>query len=371
MQFRAYESLDALPPAYSRLLKRDGSGSVFHHHDWIRAYILHMVRPYESAQLLGLETDDAQPLALMVGAASRAYRAHPGARVLAFSQPDAAPLAPLMAGNVVAADVYAGIARYARARRPPFDVLRLQPLNHDSDEWWELLRVFWDAGYLTQTFFNFPNCYQSVRGMSSAQYLEGLPSRLRNTLRRKERKLDAQRRSRVTLVADAEALSAVLGDYDRVMAGSWKEGEQLIPVDYLHAVMRCAASAGALRLGLLYVDGEPAAAQFWVISDGIAYLYRTAYQMRFKEHSVGTILTWHVLRQLLDADRVDELDFGIGNDTYKKDWVTGERARCGVLAFNPRTYHGLKNAVRHIGGHAAKRVAQSALRRGRALVSRT
>jgi len=370
MDVRAYASLDALPPAYSQLLKRDGSGTVFHRHDWIRAYVEHMVRPGDSLQLLGLETDDAQPQALIVGVSSRAYAAHPGARVLAFVQPDAAPLAPLVAGNIDPIDVYAHVARYARDTRPAYDVLRLQPLNRDSLEWRRLVHVLWKAGYLTQTFFNFPNCYKDVRGMSSAQYLEELPSRLRNTLRRRERRLEASGGYRIALVTDSDGLAAVIGDYERVMTGSWKEGEKLIPVEYLHAVMRSAADAGALRLGLLYVDAEPAAAQFWVISDGVAYLYRTAYQIRFKELSVGTVLTWHVMRRLLDVDHVDELDLGIGDDAYKKDWVNGERARCGVLAFNPGTYYGIKNAARHIGGHAAKRVATSLLRRGRTLLSR-
>jgi CelD/BcsL family acetyltransferase involved in cellulose biosynthesis len=370
MQVRAYASLDALPPAYSQLLNRDGSGSVFHRHDWIRAYVEHVVSAGESLQLLGLETSEAQPQALIVGASSRAYHAHSGARVLAFSQPDAAPLAPLVAEGIAALDVYAHIARYAREMLPAYDVLRLQPLNRNSHACRGLVRVLREAGYLTQTFFKFPNCYQDVHGISSARFLQGLASRLRNTLRRKERRLKAFGASRIVLVTHSDELKVVIDDYDRVMAGSWKEGENIMPVEYLHAVMRCAAAAGALRMGLLYVDTEPAAAQFWVISAGVAYLYRTAYQIRFSELSVGTVLTWHVLCHLLDVDRVHQLDLGIGNDTYKKDWVSGERERCGVLAFNPGTFHGLKNAVRHIGGHAAKRVAKGLLHRGRTLLSR-
>lgn len=369
MHVRAYTSLDALPPAYSQLLHADGSGSVFHHRDWIRAYVEHVVGPHESLQLFGLESDEAQPQALIVGVLSRAYRAHAGARVLAFSQPDAAPLAPMTGHGIAPLDVYDHIARYAREMRPACDVVRMQPLNRNSHACQGLIRVLREAGYLTQTFHNFPNCYQDVRGMSSAQYLQGLSSRLRNTLKRKERRLEASERFRVVLVKRAEELEVAIGDYDRVMAGSWKAGEKLMPVEYLHAVMRCAASAGALRMGLLYVDTEPAAAQFWVISDRFAYLYRTAYQNRFKALSVGTVLTWHVLRDLLDADHVDELDMGIGNDPYKKDWVSGERDRCGILAFNPRTFRGFKNAVRHIGGHSAKRVLTGLLRRGRALLS--
>ncbi len=370
MQVRAYASLDALPPSYSRLLSKDDCGSVFHRQDWIRAFAEHLMGPDQRLRLVGLETNEAQPLALMVGTSTRSLRTHRRARALCFVQPDATPLAPLMAENVAALDVYSAIARYARNERPAYDVLRLQPLDLDSPVLLELVRTLREAGYLIQTFFNYPNRYQDVGGMSSAQYLQTRPSRLRNTLRRKERRLETSGQCRIALVTRSDELEVVIGDYDRVMAGSWKEGEQLLPVEYLHAVMRSAAAAGALRMGVLYVDGQPAAAQFWVVSDGIAYLYRTAYQTRYRELSVGTVLTWHVLRGLLDADRVYELDLGIGNDPYKKDWVGDERARCGIVAFNPGTFHGLKNAVRHIGGHAAMHIAKGLLSRGRALLSR-
>ncbi len=132
MEVRAYASLDALPPAYSRLLDGDGSRNVFHRRDWISAYVEHLIGPGESLQLLGLETGEAQPQALIVGVSSRAYNAHLGARVLHFVQPDAAPLVPLVAEGIDPLDVYVHIGRYAREMRPPYDVLRMDPLDRNS-----------------------------------------------------------------------------------------------------------------------------------------------------------------------------------------------------------------------------------------------
>ncbi|MCZ6665758.1 MAG: hypothetical protein O7B81_10665 [Gammaproteobacteria bacterium] len=61
---------------------------------------------------------------------------------------------------------------------------------------------------------------------------------------------------------------------------------------------------------------------------------------------------------IIDADRVAEIDFGVGDHSYKKDWATQRRERWGIAAFNPRTARGVKAIVSHVGGRAAKRSAK-------------
>ena len=68
---------------------------------------------------------------------------------------------------------------------------------------------------------------------------------------------------------------------------------------------------------------------------------------------------------MLAQDRVREIDYGRGDDPYKKQWLSCRRERWGLLALNPRTPHGALLALRHLGGRAAKR----ALRRLGARVS--
>ena len=116
---------------------------------------------------------------------------------------------------------------------------------------------------------------------------------------------------------------------------------------------------GALRLGIVHVDGEPAAAQLWIVHSGKALIYKLAYDERFGELSVGTILSATLFQHALDVDKVTEVDYLSGDDAYKKDWMSQRRERWGILALNPRTPRGLIAIARHVGGRAAKRAAVS------------
>jgi CelD/BcsL family acetyltransferase involved in cellulose biosynthesis len=114
---------------------------------------------------------------------------------------------------------------------------------------------------------------------------------------------------------------------------------------------------GTLRLGIIHVDGEPAAAQLWFVHNGCALIYKLAYDERFADLSVGTILSAALFQHALDVDKVTEVDYLSGDDAYKKDWMSHRRERWGILALNPRTPRGALAIARHVGGRAMKRAA--------------
>ena len=64
----------------------------------------------------------------------------------------------------------------------------------------------------------------------------------------------------------------------------------------------------------------------------------------------------HMLRHVIDEDRVEVVDFLQGDDPYKQDWMSHRRERWGVLAMNPRRARGLLGIARHRGGRAVKRL---------------
>jgi len=240
---------------------------------------------------------------------------------------------------------------------PSWDEVELKPLDVDSPAFIALKEGLQSAGFVVQTYFCFGNWYLKMNGRTYAEYLEQLPSVLKNTLRRKKKKLEKTGRAKITIVTGEEDLESAIVAYNSVYSGSWKQ-----PEPYPHFVpelISTCATLGALRLGLLYFDGEPIAAQFWIVQNSAALIYKLAYDEKFTEWSAGTILTAALMEHSIDVDKVSEIDYLTGDDAYKRDYMSDRRERWGILAMNPRTVRGAAAIARHIGGRAVKRTVQS------------
>ena len=249
------------------------------------------------------------------------------------------------------------IAKAIANDTPRWDVIDLKPLDVASPVFTALEEGLRSAGFVVQTYFCFGNWYLDVHGRSFQEYYDSLPSVLRNTVSRKKKKLEKSGRATLAIVSGGEQLDLAIDAYNKVYSASWKRPEPY--PRFVPELMRECARLGSLRLGTVLVDGEPAAAQFWIVQNGVALIYKLAYDERFRDLSVGSILTASMLQRVIDVDRVHEVDYLTGDDDYKKDWMSGRRERWGILAMNPRTLRGAAAIARHVGGRAAKRTIQS------------
>jgi CelD/BcsL family acetyltransferase involved in cellulose biosynthesis len=121
------------------------------------------------------------------------------------------------------------------------------------------------------------------------------------------------------------------------------------------ALIRHGLALGAVRVGALLVDGEPAAAQVWVTWNRRATLFKLAHDERLGRWSPGSILTRAMMEALLDEGTVDEVDFGCGDDAYKRDWMPLRRQRWGLAAYDPLTPSGLGAAARNLAPRLLRR----------------
>jgi hypothetical protein len=255
----------------------------------------------------------------------------------------------LPCGDRLALDSLDGFAHEARAAA---DVIRLDCLPHPDPLFTAFDQSLAAAGWLRQSWFHFGSWYLPTAGLSSERYLEGRPVQLRRNLKRSLKQL-AQHGARFRLTSGGPELEHALRQYETVYRASWKPPE--IHPEFVPALAQAAAAAGALRLGICEIGGIPAAAQIWLVLNGRATIFKIAYDERFRSVSVGSALTWWMMRAMLDEEQVREVDFGRGDDHYKRWWLSERRERWGLLAFNPLTPGGLALAARHIGGRWAKR----------------
>jgi CelD/BcsL family acetyltransferase involved in cellulose biosynthesis len=262
------------------------------------------------------------------------------------------------------ADAQLGLLAQAIASESPrWDVVDLHPLDPCDPLFEPLLHALRSAGMAIQRYFCFANWYLDVAGRSYEAYAATLPSRLKSTLKRKGRQLEKSGRARFDIVTGGAQLEEAIAAYQTVYSHSWKSAEPA--PDFLPGLIRTCARQGWLRLGIATLDGVPAAAQLWIVCNGVASIYKLAYDERYASLSIGSLLTERLMRHVIDIDRVSEVDYLTGDDAYKRDWMSHRRERCGIVAFNLHSPRGLAMAALHLGGGAFK----AALRRLRPAVA--
>ena len=250
-------------------------------------------------------------------------------------------------------------AHWHRIRRAPDapHLIQLAPLDPDAPFFALARDTLRQAGWLVGDYFCFGNWHAEVAGQTFDDYLAARPSQLRNTLLRHRRKLE--RRSdftiRIQAAADA-ALPPAIAEFTRVYNLSWKQPEPF--PQFIPSLCTLAANKGWLRLGLLELDGHAVAAQLWLVAASTAYIVKLAHDKQYDALGVGTVLTGHLMQHVLDADRVQHLDYLIGDDPYKRNWTPLRRERRGLVAFNPASARGLALAAWHFAGRALQGLRQ-------------
>lgn len=225
------------------------------------------------------------------------------------------------------------------SERPRWECLGLAELDPLDPSYRTAVRSFRCAGLLVECAFDSGTWYEETAALSFAGYVAARPSELRNTWRRKRRRVDRSNRLSKEFFADAARIDQAIADYQTIYAASWKPAESF--PGFIPALIRLAAELGALRLGIYYIDGVPAAAQFWILWHGRAVIYKLAHDKRLDDLSLGTLLTMEMIERVLADDRPREITLGRGDDPYKKLWLPKRRERWGINAADPRTWRGL------------------------------
>lgn len=232
-------------------------------------------------------------------------------------------------------------------------VIDLSPLAAEAPFIGIATQALQDSGWLVDRYFRFGNWYAPIETASFEAFMQARPSRLRNTLNRTRKKV--QRAGATTTLikdADGDRLEAAISDFVAVYNKSWKRPEPF--PEFIPALCRLAAERGWLRLGLIHHQEKPVAGQIWLVSGGRAQIVKLAHDNDWTQGSIGTLLTAELMRHVIESDMVKEIDYLIGDDAYKQDWMPLRRERHGLIAFNPRSLRGLLEAGKHFAGRLIK-----------------
>ncbi len=369
---QVYDSLSALPAHYAPLFSRAGNASVFLTLPWFKNYVQSVLAPDERLRIYAVETAQAPAQACAVLIMQyRASSASPlGFKLLSgltnyYSSLFGAVIEP---GLPDALPVFDALAAAITADHLRWDEIDLHPLAIDEPHFTGLITALRKAGMLVQTYFCFGNWYLEVNNQPFLEYLKGRPSRISKTGKRMRRVLESGGKFRFELYTGTDKLEQAFNDYNTIYNSSWKVPEP--HPNFIAGLIRTCAEQGWLRLGIAYMENEPAAAQIWIVVGEQASIYKMAYDERFAKHSVGTVLSSLLMEHVIEVDNVKVVDYLTGDDSYKRDWMSHRRERWGIRAFNTRTPYGLFAAARHIGGRAVRRTVD-AVRKFRSITPET
>ncbi|MCB1667788.1 MAG: GNAT family N-acetyltransferase [Pseudomonadales bacterium] len=367
-RYRRYKNYQELPESYSDLLTLSAEKGFFYDRPWLEFLMEKYYSDESEMCLIGVEQEsDGKPLFLAPLRMTRSDGAVFGARTLtSIGHMENYSLINFLFSPCVPASEYPILlsALMKELREgcdqlglPAADVIRLWPAERGSELASLVHQSLRNAGYYVQVYDNSYNQYEVTTDLDYEGYFQSRSSNHRYNVRRRERNLEKEGRVKFELCTDdkdAEKFQKLLDGYILSSVVSWKEPGSMVSKGILDLI-KLTAERGCMRLGVLYLDDRPVAAQYWVVSGGVASCLRLGYDEKYKKEAPGVVLTGFMIQHLLDQDGVGLLDYGYGNDEYKKKWTKDSRFYVGFMAFNSSTWRGRYFAAKHILGRKVKR----------------
>ena len=337
-----------VPADVSALFVGLSGQSMQYGHAWFENFAQHVATADQQARLFVLRREGVATVALPVFLMGR--DGGPVQRVEALSNYYTAVFAPALSESADATDM-AVVLRAILRQYPKVASMRFSPMDTGHKAYSMMKDALAHCGLLAFPFFAFGNWYRVVTNVRWSTLRSSLKSRLRNTLSRLGKKFAADG-GQLEIVTGGDRLEVALDAYLTVYAGSWKQTEPY--PGFMPGLVRTCAKRGWLRLGVAWLGETPIAAQVWIVAQDRAEIFKVAYDERYGQYSIGSLLTAALLEQALDADQVHEVDYLIGDDAYKKEWVDQRRERWGLIVYNPRTLGGLLGVCRESAGRILK-----------------
>jgi CelD/BcsL family acetyltransferase involved in cellulose biosynthesis len=339
-----FTDVDALPADIRQFMERAEARNLGFGFAWYRN-LVQTVYPGEHGLRFYTLRRDGKVLAVLP---LRAERARIGWRLQSLSNFYTTLYEPVLAPDLKAASLMPLLAA-VRAEFRGAGALMLAPMAPGSHAYLVLLEALSMDRWFPFEFFGFGNWYEPVRG-SWPEYLAARKGNLRSTIKRMDKKLAAEGGT-LEVVTSPAAMPRAIAAYEQVYAASWKKPEPF--PGFMPGLLQTCAEKGMLRLGLAWLNGQPIAAQAWIVSHGRAEIYKVAYDEQFKAFAPGTLLTATLMQHVMEVDRVTEVDYLIGDDAYKRNWMSERRERWGIVAYNLRTPDWLAARARRWGASSS------------------
>ena len=168
----------------------------------------------------------------------------------------------------------------------------------------------------------------------------GLPSKRRNNLKRRRRRLEERGTLTLEVSDGTTGLREQLDEALRVEALGWKGSRGSAIASraetdaFYRRVAAWSAEQGTFRLALLRTGGQLVAFDYALEAHNRHYLLKTGFDPRYREGAPGIVLRAMMIERAC-ALRLGRYEFLGGEDEYKREWTAAAHDRRRVHAFAP------------------------------------
>ena len=307
------------------------AGSPFQHLGWVRAWRTTVGRLAANALVFARRDDGGVVRALVPLMRSRRRVGAARASVLTWAGDDAGcpDHLEIPADSDRAIDELAEELVLAR-----WDILSLRNLRQDAPHASRLASRLSKLGLHVATTVGEP-CPTISLPDSWDKYLATQSSSRRQTIRRKERKLE---REHELIIRDYDAHT--LDDGWRVLSAlhseRWSGATAFTPdVAEMHREFaRSLAARGALWLTALELDGVAVAAWYGFTDGDTVFFFQSGRSLDHQHDSVGQVLMGRMIRRAIERG-YRRFDFLRGDEPYKASWTSEQRTTWTLIVTRP------------------------------------
>lgn len=214
-----------------------------------------------------------------------------------------------------------------------WDLIDLSPIASDDETFFILQNLIRACRrkYIDQV--DLANWYVDKIDYSGDEYLNRRSKKIRSELRRRRTRLEALGDLEFRIIKNGNEIDKYMDYYYEVYARSWKGKEKIGPT-FHRALAKLAAEQGWLRLAFLFLNGVPIASQFRIVFNDACFFLKTAYDCQYRKYGPGIIMLADMIKYVIDVDHVREIDFGPGDEPYKRSWASQKRKMRKIIIFN-------------------------------------
>lgn len=323
----------SIPSQYTRLFEQEGN-DFFSTKIWVENFLKTVVDEDDAVWWIGCKTTSETPIFVLPLWQQRKPRWWHPKRISSLSNYYTTLFQPIH--NITNQHQLKQAIELAAKKtcQLEWDILHIYSLDPKSSLFTLLKEAFVNQRTYVEPYFQYGNWYLTPTESEKECTYSARPNTIKKQLQ-KLKNVDWD----IKIYTDWNEVENALIDFNKLYQARWNRLEP--HKRFIPNISKLTAEKGWLKIGVLYIRNEAAAAQIWFHCNNTAYIFKIAQDPRFSSYSPGTILTGYLIENAINIGKANKVDFLSGDDSYKKEWMSHRGERWGLEIIKKFTPFGM------------------------------